>query len=234
MAPKAHPLRQHLWFTTDGKKALDAMTTLGLAHPPQKCPSGHKWRPQYMRSGGKEAVRMACGIRVGTGGAIGRPRMGAAQKAKRKSRSLRSAKPQAKAKSKAKAKAKPKAKAKAAPKRKWRGKTCVGKLRFRNMSAFCQYLNLPSNFGPQRVLELLSRLLRTVKIERRVEERLKKSISFHTPIFENLSTDTVSEWLRRWTRNPLGCAREGSNPFGVGFCVFLFFPQLNEGLKWCR
>ena len=29
--------------------------------------------------------------------------------------------------------------------------------------------------------------------------------------------DTVSEWLRRWTRNPLGSAREGSNPFGVVF-----------------
>ena len=27
--------------------------------------------------------------------------------------------------------------------------------------------------------------------------------------------DTVSEWLRRWTRNPLGSARKGSNPFGV-------------------
>ena len=26
---------------------------------------------------------------------------------------------------------------------------------------------------------------------------------------------TFSEWLRRWTRNPLGSAREGSNPFGV-------------------
>ena len=25
----------------------------------------------------------------------------------------------------------------------------------------------------------------------------------------------MSEWLRRWTRNPLGAAREGSNPFGV-------------------
>ena len=32
--------------------------------------------------------------------------------------------------------------------------------------------------------------------------------------------DTVSEWLRRWTRNPLGFARRGSNPLGVGFaCV---------------
>ena len=27
--------------------------------------------------------------------------------------------------------------------------------------------------------------------------------------------DTVSEWLRRWTRNPLGSARRGSNPLGV-------------------
>jgi hypothetical protein len=25
----------------------------------------------------------------------------------------------------------------------------------------------------------------------------------------------VSEWLRRWTRNPLGSARRGSNPLGV-------------------
>ena len=29
--------------------------------------------------------------------------------------------------------------------------------------------------------------------------------------------DSVSEWLRRWTRNPLGSAREGSNPFAVAF-----------------
>ena len=29
--------------------------------------------------------------------------------------------------------------------------------------------------------------------------------------------DTVSEWLRRWTRNPLGSARVGSNPTGVDF-----------------
>ena len=27
--------------------------------------------------------------------------------------------------------------------------------------------------------------------------------------------DTVSERLRRWTRNPLGSARRGSNPLGV-------------------
>ena len=29
--------------------------------------------------------------------------------------------------------------------------------------------------------------------------------------------DTVAEWLRRWTRNPLGSARVGSNPTGVVF-----------------
>jgi hypothetical protein len=29
--------------------------------------------------------------------------------------------------------------------------------------------------------------------------------------------DTLSEWLRRWTRNPLGSARRGSNPLGVAF-----------------
>ena len=31
--------------------------------------------------------------------------------------------------------------------------------------------------------------------------------------------DTVSEWLRRWTRNPLGSARRGSNPLGVDVAV---------------
>ena len=30
-----------------------------------------------------------------------------------------------------------------------------------------------------------------------------------------VAKDTVSEWLRRWTRNPLGSARRGSNPLGV-------------------
>ena len=29
------------------------------------------------------------------------------------------------------------------------------------------------------------------------------------------ATDTLSEWLRRWTRNPLGSARKGLNPLGV-------------------
>ena len=32
-----------------------------------------------------------------------------------------------------------------------------------------------------------------------------------------LALDTVPERLRRWTRNPLGSARWGSNPLGVGF-----------------
>ena len=30
-----------------------------------------------------------------------------------------------------------------------------------------------------------------------------------------VTIDTVSEWLRRWTRHPLGSARRGSNPLGV-------------------
>ena len=40
---------------------------------------------------------------------------------------------------------------------------------------------------------------------------------------ESLATDTVSERLRRWTRNPLGSARRGSNPLGVAFPRFLPF-----------
>ena len=31
--------------------------------------------------------------------------------------------------------------------------------------------------------------------------------------------DSVTEWLRWWTRNPLGSARRGSNPLAVGFTI---------------
>ena len=33
--------------------------------------------------------------------------------------------------------------------------------------------------------------------------------------------DEVAEWLRRWTANPLGSARVGSNPILVGKHFFL-------------
>ena len=40
-----------------------------------------------------------------------------------------------------------------------------------------------------------------------------------------MQQDTLSEWLRRWTRNPLGSARKGSNPLGVAlpFVLRLLF-----------
>ena len=41
-------------------------------------------------------------------------------------------------------------------------------------------------------------------------------IRFMDPKLES-DYDSVSEWLRRWTRNPLGSARRGSNPLGVVF-----------------
>ena len=34
--------------------------------------------------------------------------------------------------------------------------------------------------------------------------------------------DEVAEWLRRWTANPLGSARVGSNPILVGCSIFLY------------
>ena len=33
-------------------------------------------------------------------------------------------------------------------------------------------------------------------------------------------SDEVAEWLRRWTANPLGSARVGSNPILVALCRF--------------
>ena len=55
-----------------------------------------------------------------------------------------------------------------------------------------------------------------------------KNFQQNNPIFrygtvtDGLRQDTVSEWLRRWTRNPLGSAREGSNPSGVVLCAPAF------------
>ncbi len=40
--------------------------------------------------------------------------------------------------------------------------------------------------------------------------------------------DTVSEWLRRWTRNPLGSARRGSNPLGVD-CLNCVWAHKRQG-----
>ena len=47
----------------------------------------------------------------------------------------------------------------------------------------------------------------------------------------DLAEDTVSEWLRRWTRNPLGSARKGLNPFGVDACACCLCPWPKNG-KW--
>ena len=39
---------------------------------------------------------------------------------------------------------------------------------------------------------------------------------------EILRVDEVAEWLRRWTANPMGSARVGSNPILVVFFLFSF------------
>ena len=49
--------------------------------------------------------------------------------------------------------------------------------------------------------------------------------------------DTVSEWLRSWTRNPMGFARMGSNPIGVEVLTFYkVFGKLHvhpmEQIRW--
>ena len=45
--------------------------------------------------------------------------------------------------------------------------------------------------------------------------------------------DTVSERLRRWTRNPLGSARRGSNPLGVACCPnSATLPVHHLGCEW--
>ena len=48
--------------------------------------------------------------------------------------------------------------------------------------------------------------------------------------------DTVSEWLRRWIRNPLGSARKGSNPLAVGFAPnrYLTMQEMSWASAWKR
>ena len=41
--------------------------------------------------------------------------------------------------------------------------------------------------------------------------------------------DEVAEWLRRWTANPMGSARVGSNPILVEYFFFCNFPHQ----PWC-
>ena len=41
-----------------------------------------------------------------------------------------------------------------------------------------------------------------------------QEISTTSKISKTDGTAVVAEWLRRWTRNPLGSARTGSNPVG--------------------
>ena len=52
--------------------------------------------------------------------------------------------------------------------------------------------------------------------------------------FEFTSIDTVSEWLRRWTRNPLGSARRGSNPLAVDFALRAIDAGLLQVRNLCK
>ena len=45
----------------------------------------------------------------------------------------------------------------------------------------------------------------------------------------HLAEDTVSEWLRRWSRNSLGSARKGSNALGVDVCACCLCPWPKTG-----
>ena len=43
----------------------------------------------------------------------------------------------------------------------------------------------------------------------------------------------MAEWLRRWTRNPMGFPRAGSNPAHCAFLLFFFFFFSMGGLYLC-
>ena len=45
-----------------------------------------------------------------------------------------------------------------------------------------------------------------------------------------MQSDEVAEWLRRWTANPLGSARVGSNPILVEEYSFVLFSKITAVL----
>ena len=48
-------------------------------------------------------------------------------------------------------------------------------------------------------------------------------------VYLERARDTVAEWLRRWTANPMCSARVGSNPIGVVLLLPLIFdPKMNK------
>ena len=44
--------------------------------------------------------------------------------------------------------------------------------------------------------------------------------------------DTVAEWLRRWTANPMGSARVGSNPIFVVILKIVFVSWKHTGCAY--
>ena len=52
-------------------------------------------------------------------------------------------------------------------------------------------------------------------------------------IYEHKFYDTLSEWLRRWTRNPLGSARRGSNPLAVDCLGWVKHHKRSVCLRLC-
>ena len=55
--------------------------------------------------------------------------------------------------------------------------------------------------------------------------------NFLSIMYYKYITDEVAEWLRRWTANPMGSARVGSNPILV--VIFkLFFAWITLWVWW--
>ena len=52
-------------------------------------------------------------------------------------------------------------------------------------------------------------------------------------VFTHNRHDSVTEWLRWWTRNPLGSARRGSNPLAVVLTLALHWMQIEKALGYC-
>ena len=87
---------------------------------------------------------------------------------------------------------------------------------FRNMSRECPHTSKNQRFAANYLDFAPYNGVRTWQTK--IKQTLDCALASHTLAAYRLARhrhDTVSERLRRWTRNPLGSARRGSNPLGV-------------------
>ena len=85
------------------------------------------------------------------------------------------------------------------------------------MACMASIATIPASWA-RRYIQCLQSLKTNMQTCSKSSNRQAATLDRHKQI-----QDSVTEWLRWWTRNPLGSARRGSNPLAVVVPVILCF-----------